>query len=38
MKVSDGGFDQCYTGQIAVDMDSMLIVSTNTVQACNDKQ
>lgn len=38
MKVSDGGFDQCYNSQIAVDMDSMLIVTTNTVQACNDKQ
>ena len=38
MKVSGGGFDQCYNGQIAVDMDSMLIVTTNTMQACNDKQ
>ena len=38
MKVSDGGFDQCYNSQIAVDMDSMLIVATGTVQACNDKQ
>lgn len=38
MKVSDGGFDQCYNSQIAVDMDSMLIVASNTVQACNDKQ
>ena len=38
MKVSGGGFDQCYNGQIAVDMDSMLIVTTGTVQACNDKQ
>ena len=38
MKVSGGGFDQCYNGQIAVDMDSMLIVTTNTVQACNDTQ
>ena len=38
MKVSDGGFDQCYNSQIAVDMNSMLIVTTNTVQACNDKQ
>lgn len=38
MKVSDGGFDQCYNSQIAVDMTSMLIVATNTVQACNDKQ
>jgi len=38
MKVSDGGFDQCYNGQIAVDMDSMLIVTADTVQACNDRQ
>ncbi len=38
MKVSGGGFDQCYNGQVAVDMDSMLIVITGTVQACNDKQ
>lgn len=38
MKVSGGGFDQCYNGQIAVDMNSLLIVTTNTVQACNDKQ
>ena len=38
MKVSGGGFDQCYNGQVAVDMDSMLIVTTGTVQACNDKQ
>ena len=38
MKVSGGGFDQCYNGQVAVDMGSMLIVTSNTVQACNDKQ
>ena len=38
MKTAGGGFDQCYNGQIAVDMDSMLIVTTSTVQACNDKQ
>lgn len=38
MKVSDGGFDQCYNAQVAVDMNTMLIVTTNTVQACNDKQ
>jgi transposase len=38
MKVSGGGFDQCYNAQLAVDMDSMLIVNTDTVQACNDKQ
>jgi len=38
MKVSGGGYEQCYNGQIAVDMDSLLIVKTDTVQACNDKQ
>jgi len=38
MKVAGGAFDQCYNGQIAVDMDSMLIVTTGTVLACNDKQ
>jgi len=38
MKVSGGGFEQCYNGQLAVDMDSMLIVNTDTVQAGNDKQ
>ena len=38
MKVSGGGFEQCYNGQLAVDMDSLLIVTTRTVQACNDKQ
>lgn len=38
MKVSGGGFEQCYNAQIAVDMHSLLIVGTNTVQACNDKQ
>jgi len=38
MKVSGGGYDQCYNSQIAVEMESMLIVATNTVQACNDKQ
>ncbi len=38
MKVSGGGFEQCCNAQIAVDMDSLLIVKTNTVQAGNDKQ
>ena len=38
MKMAGGGFDQCYNGQIAVDMNSMLIVRTDTVQATNDKQ
>ena len=38
MKVSGGGFAQCYNAQVAVDMHSLLIVGTNTVQACNDTQ
>jgi hypothetical protein len=38
MNVSGGGYEQCYNGQVVVDMDSMLIVTTGTVQACNDKQ
>ena len=38
MKVAGGGFEQCYNGQIAVDMDSLLILKTITVQAGNDKQ
>jgi transposase len=38
MKVADGGFEQCYNGQIAVDMESLLIVKTQAVQATNDKQ
>ena len=38
MKVSGGGYEPCDNGQVAVDMDSLLIVTTDTVQACNDKQ
>ena len=38
MKVARGRFEQCYNGQIAGDMESMLIVKTDTVQATNDKQ
>lgn len=38
MPVSGGGFEQCYNGQIAVDMESLLIVATGAVQATNDKQ
>ena len=38
MKTARGGFEQCYNGQIAVDMDSLLITKTDTVQATNDKQ
>ncbi|KRB81045.1 transposase [Noviherbaspirillum sp. Root189] len=38
MKVSGGGFEQCYNGQCAVDTGSLLIVATGVTQACNDKQ
>jgi Transposase DDE domain len=39
MNVAGGGFEQCDNGQRAVvDMDRLLIVATDTVQACNDKQ
>src|SRR3546814_9202693 len=37
MKVSGGGFDQCYNGQIAVDTDSMPIVGALVTQAGNDR-
>ncbi len=36
MKVSGGGFDQCYNGQVAVDTDSLLIVGAFVTQAGND--
>lgn len=38
MNVAGGGCEQCDNGQRAVDMDSLLIVATDRVQACNDKQ
>ena len=38
MKVSGGGFDQCYNGQVAVDTDSMLIVGAFVPQATNDSR
>lgn len=38
MKVSGGGFEQCYNGQCAVDAGSMLVVAAGVTQACNDKQ
>lgn len=38
MKVSGGGFEQCYNGPIAVDMESLLIVKTGTCQAGNARQ
>jgi transposase len=38
MKVSGGGFDQCYNAQAAVDAHTMLVVATGLTQAPNDKQ
>ena len=38
MKVSGGGFEQCYNGQVAVDTDSMLIVGAFVTQAGNDSR
>lgn len=38
MKVSGGGFEQCYNAQAAVDAQTMLVVATGLTQAPNDKQ
>jgi transposase len=38
MPVAGGGFEQCYNAQAVVAADSLLVVSTNVVQAANDKQ
>lgn len=38
MKVSGQGFEQCYNAQLAVDMDSRLIVACGLTQEVNDKQ
>ncbi len=38
MKVSGGGFDQCYNGQAVVDTESMLILAEYVTQAGNDKE
>ena len=38
MKVSGQGFEQCYNAQLAVDMDSRLIVASGLTQEVNDKQ
>jgi transposase len=38
MKVSGGGFEQCYNAQAVVDTESMLVVSPYVTQAANDKQ
>ena len=38
MKVTGGGFDQCYNAQAVVDADSMLVLIADVSQAGNDKQ
>ena len=38
MKVSGGGFEQCYNAQAGVDAPTMLVVATGLTQAPNDKQ
>ena len=38
MPSSDGGFEQSYNAQAAVDTDTMLVVATGLTQAANDKQ
>jgi transposase len=38
MKVSGGGFEQCYNAQAAVDALTMLVIATGLPQAPNDKQ
>ena len=38
MKVQGNGFEQCYHAQLAVDMDSRLIVAPGLTQEVNDKQ
>jgi hypothetical protein len=38
MKVSAGGFEQCYNAQAGVDAATMLVVATGVTQAPNDKQ
>ena len=38
MKVSGGGFEQCYNAQAGVDAHTMLVVATTLTQAPNDKK
>ena len=38
MRVSGGGFEQCYNAQAVVDTDSMLILAAHVTQAANDKE
>ena len=37
MRVSGGGFEQCYNAQAGVDVESMLIITNNVTQNPNDK-
>jgi len=38
MRVSGGGFEQCYNAQAGVDVESMLIITHNVTQNPNDKR
>jgi len=38
MPVADGGFEQAYNAQAAVDADTMLVIATGVTQAPNDKE
>ena len=38
MKVSGGGFEQCFNAQVLVDTGSLLVVVADITQAANDKQ
>jgi transposase len=38
MKVSGGGFEQCYNAQAVVDTDSMLVMVAHVTDAANDKE
>lgn len=38
MKVSGGGFDQCYNAQAVVDAESMLVMVAQVTNATNDKE
>jgi hypothetical protein len=38
MPIPEAGFEQCYNGRIAMDMEGLAIVKAGAVQATNDKQ
>jgi hypothetical protein len=38
MRVQGQGFEQCYNAQLAVDMESRLIVAPGLIQEVNDNQ